>query len=33
MPLLIGGSGEKLTLRVVAKYADDWNGGIPSVES
>lgn len=25
IPLLIGGAGEKLTLRVVAKYADWWN--------
>jgi F420-dependent oxidoreductase-like protein len=24
-PLVIGGSGEKLTLRVVARYADEWN--------
>jgi alkanesulfonate monooxygenase SsuD/methylene tetrahydromethanopterin reductase-like flavin-dependent oxidoreductase (luciferase family) len=26
MPILIGGSGEKLTLAVVARYADVWNG-------
>jgi alkanesulfonate monooxygenase SsuD/methylene tetrahydromethanopterin reductase-like flavin-dependent oxidoreductase (luciferase family) len=26
-PLMIGGSGRKLTLRVVALYADWWNGG------
>jgi alkanesulfonate monooxygenase SsuD/methylene tetrahydromethanopterin reductase-like flavin-dependent oxidoreductase (luciferase family) len=25
-PLMIGGSGRKLTLRVVARYADWWNG-------
>ena len=26
-PIMIGGSGRKLTLRVVARYADWWNGG------
>jgi len=26
MPLLIGGSGERRTLKLVAQYADEWNG-------
>jgi alkanesulfonate monooxygenase SsuD/methylene tetrahydromethanopterin reductase-like flavin-dependent oxidoreductase (luciferase family) len=26
MPLMIGGSGEKRTLRIVARFADAWNG-------
>jgi alkanesulfonate monooxygenase SsuD/methylene tetrahydromethanopterin reductase-like flavin-dependent oxidoreductase (luciferase family) len=30
VPIMIGGSGEKKTLRTIAKYADMWNGMGPA---
>lgn len=33
IPVLIGGGGEQRTLRLVAKYADEWNMGVTSNEA
>ncbi len=32
-PIMIGGSGERFTLKVVAKYADWWNGGSTDIDT
>ena len=31
-PVLLGGTGERKTLRLVAQYADAWNGSFQTVE-
>ncbi len=31
-PILIGGTGERRTLQLVARYADEWNAVVPSAE-
>jgi alkanesulfonate monooxygenase SsuD/methylene tetrahydromethanopterin reductase-like flavin-dependent oxidoreductase (luciferase family) len=31
-PVLLGGTGERKTLRLVAQYADSWNGAFQTVE-
>jgi alkanesulfonate monooxygenase SsuD/methylene tetrahydromethanopterin reductase-like flavin-dependent oxidoreductase (luciferase family) len=31
-PVLLGGTGERKTLRLVAQYADSWNGSFQTVE-